>query len=635
MSKKIILAGCYLFYFAFTFSQSPKSKEKQQDSINVTRQLREVVVTGTRFKIPLEKSGRSIYTISSQSIEQNAGKTVVDLLNEVPGVQMEGNFNSPGTNIGTFVRGGSSKNALILIDGVPLNDPSGTTATYDLRLLSLNQIESIEVLKGGLSTLYGTGASAAVISIKLKESANKKIASSIDLNYGSFQTVNTSVNVSGQLQKFSYLISGNVFNSKGFSSASNENATTKFDKDGMNKSNLLTKLGYRLTDRFKLNGVLAFDEFITEYDQGAFTDAENKQYGKMFRIGLVPTYEYPKGTVALKSVFAENKRDFMSSYPTTYGGKNLQLDLNNKHQFTAEFKALWGVNLQKIQYKQEDVISFNKTDFTILDPYASLFYANKNNFNLQLDARLNTHSSYRSKFIYNINPSYLFKLTNNNRVKLFSSLSSSYITPTGYQLFSEYGNTNLSAEESLNTEFGSSIYFDNNIELNMAYFIRKETNPIDFVSLFDDAGNYIGGEYQNIATNRTVEGFEMDLTCDFSNTITFMANYAFVKNDPTAAFYRIPKHKAGGSLNATIKENVSISAKYNFTGKRTIFDYSSYSEIDLADYSLFDVYAQLKFFNNKLVAYGAVNNIFDKNFVSIYGFTTKGRNYNLGMTYHF
>lgn len=632
----MILTGCYLFYSAITFAQTQESKEQQQDSVKATRQLKEVVITGTRFKIPVEKSGKTIYTISPESIEHNAGKTVVDVLNEVPGIQTEGNFSSPGTNIGTFVRGGRSKNVLILIDGVPLNDPSGSSATYDLRLLSINLIESIEVLKGGLSTLYGTGASSGVINIKLKENnINEKITGGIDVNYGSYQTFNTSANVNGQLNKFSYLIAGSYLNSQGFSAASDENATTDFDKDGMNKANILTKLGYRFSDNFKLDGIAAYDEFKTEYDQSAFTDADNKQYGKMFRLGLTPTYKYAKGFVELKTIYAENNRDFISSYPTSYKGKNLQLDLNNKHQFTSKFTALWGVNLQKFEYEQDDVVNFDDSDFTILDPYASLFYENKNGFNLHIGVRLNSHSVYNSKFIYNINPSYIINLAENAKVKLFSSLSTSYVTPTGYQLFSNYGNKNLEPEESLNTEFGSSFYFGSTLEFNIAYFNRKETNPIDFVFLFDGDGNYIGGEYQNISDKRNVEGVEMDVAYNFSKTISLLANYAYINNEVTAAFYRIPKHKAGATLNVNIQQSTSVSAKYNFTGKRTVFDFSTSSEISLSEYSLFDIYAQHKLSNDKLTVYGAVNNLFDKDFVSLYGFTTRGRNYNIGFKYNF
>jgi len=82
-------------------------------------------------------------------------------------------------------------------------------------------------------------------------------------------------------------------------------------------------------------------------------------------------------------------------------------------------------------------------------------------------------------------------------------------------------------------------------------------------------------------------------------------------------------------------KNNSITAKYNYTGTRTIFDYSSYSEKELDAYGLFDLYTQQQLFDGKLTVYGAVNNLFDTDFVSIYGFTTQGINYNIGATLHF
>src|SRR5690606_18413660 len=142
---------------------------QEKDSLTA-RDLDEVVVTGTKFKIPVEKSGKTIYKLSSEDLQRSAGKSAADGLNEVPGIQMDGSSGSPGANVRYYVRGARNKNTLILIDGVPLNDPSAIDASFDLRLLPLNQIESIEILKGGVSTLYGTGASAAVINIKLLRS---------------------------------------------------------------------------------------------------------------------------------------------------------------------------------------------------------------------------------------------------------------------------------------------------------------------------------------------------------------------------------------------------------------------------------------------------------------------------------
>lgn len=142
-----------------------------QDSLQ-TIVLKQVVVTGTKFELQEEKSGKTIVKLGQKDIEQATGKTLGDLLQEVPGVQIDGNFGAPGSNLSYYVRGGRNKNTLILIDGVPLNDPSSINAEYDLRYIPLAQVESIEIFKGGLSTLYGTSASAGVISIKLKEAGD-------------------------------------------------------------------------------------------------------------------------------------------------------------------------------------------------------------------------------------------------------------------------------------------------------------------------------------------------------------------------------------------------------------------------------------------------------------------------------
>jgi vitamin B12 transporter len=60
---------------------------------------------------------------------------------------------------------------LILIDGIAATDPSQIANDYDLRLLNLDQVESIEILKGASSTLYGSGAATAVINITLKKAS--------------------------------------------------------------------------------------------------------------------------------------------------------------------------------------------------------------------------------------------------------------------------------------------------------------------------------------------------------------------------------------------------------------------------------------------------------------------------------
>ena len=634
MRKKLFILGCFLASTIEGISQSDQTNSAGTPDTTVTG-LKEVVVTGTRFELPIEKSGKIIYKLSAEDIEKNAGKSIPDILNEVPGIQMSGNFGTLGTNIDVYARGGRSKNTLILIDGIPLNDPSGINASYDLRLLSLNQVESIEVLKGALSTLYGTGASAAVINIKLKEAVCDESGGQIAFNYGSFDTFNGSASLQGGAQKLSCFVSGKYQISEGFSAASDERSGILFDDDGFEKKNGLLKLGYKFNDAFHLGSILAYDEFETDYDGGAFSDAPNVQTGDMFRAGVIPSFSYEKGEVKLKAMYAVNNRELESSLPTASEGKNLQLDLSQKHQLSGTLTGFWGINAQNFAYDERASVDFDDTRFTLIDPYASLFFENNSGLNIHAGVRLNRHTEYGSQFVYNLNPGYLFSVADNLSVKLLASVATGYITPTGFQLFSPGGNADLDAEKSLNLEFGGSLYLDDGFTLNLVYFTREETNAIDFVGEFDAEGEFTGGSYENNSGMRDVKGFETDLTFSVTEELSFSANYAYVTTDDITTFYQIPKNKYGAMVNYAPFEQTSLSLKYNYTGKRTIFDFYTASEVNLGSYGLFDLYVQQKFQKTKLAVYGAVNNLANEDFVAIYGYTTRGRTCTIGLNYNF
>ena len=91
----------------------------------------------------------------------------------------------------------------------------------------------------------------------------------------------------------------------------------------------------------------------------------------------------------------------------------------------------------------------------------------------------------------------------------------------------------------------------------------------------------------------------------------------------------------GISVSIQPLSSLSVSLKYNFTGERTVFDYNSFSELTLDNYQLLDLFASYGFLKNKVTVYGAINNMFDEEFIAVYGFTTRGRNFNAGLRYSF
>ena len=125
---------------ATAFSYAQKS-----DSLSV-KNLQEVVVSDTKFVQSREKSGKVIEVITAQELEQKKGQSLANVLHQIAGVEINGNQSFGGKNLGYYIRGGRNRQTAIYIDGIPVTDASGINLEYDLRLISIDQIEKIEFL---------------------------------------------------------------------------------------------------------------------------------------------------------------------------------------------------------------------------------------------------------------------------------------------------------------------------------------------------------------------------------------------------------------------------------------------------------------------------------------------------------
>jgi vitamin B12 transporter len=123
-----------------------------QDSVKT---LNQVIVTATKNAIKQSETGKVVNVITQEQLQKSFGKTLGEVLNEQPGLIINGADNTLGTNQTVYTRGASAGNTLILLDGVPLYDASGITSEFDLNNFALDDIERIEILKGSQSTLYG------------------------------------------------------------------------------------------------------------------------------------------------------------------------------------------------------------------------------------------------------------------------------------------------------------------------------------------------------------------------------------------------------------------------------------------------------------------------------------------------
>ncbi|MEZ4900391.1 MAG: TonB-dependent receptor plug domain-containing protein [Spirosomataceae bacterium] len=131
--------------------------------------LEEVTITANKFTQKQSQTGKVVTALPDSLLQKYQSQTLGELLTRQVGLMIVGAQSPNGSNQEVYLRGASTGNTLILIDGMPAYDPSFIGATFDLNMIMVGECERIEILKGAQSTLYGSDAVAGVINIFTKK----------------------------------------------------------------------------------------------------------------------------------------------------------------------------------------------------------------------------------------------------------------------------------------------------------------------------------------------------------------------------------------------------------------------------------------------------------------------------------
>ncbi|WP_395054092.1 TonB-dependent receptor plug domain-containing protein [Flavobacterium sp.] len=647
MNKKIVRISAVLAFITTC------ALAQKQDSVKVN-QLNEVVISDTKFAQSKEKSGKVITKITQEELLKKSGQNIAQILSTVAGVEINGNQSANGKNLGYYVRGGRNRQVLIIIDGIPVTDASGISFEYDLRLLPVDQVESIEIMKGASSTLYGSGAATAVINITLKKASKKAINGNAYINIGSNNTAqNSKVNgqdfnqgfsVNGTASKVNYLASVNSSESDGMSQIANFDANSDYETDRFSRINYLSKIGFKATDKLSLDFFGNYDKINNNYDlvydNTAFNDTNlNKTTSEQFRFGFSPKYQYAKGEFIIISSFNKIERkydDFNSFTPSIdaslYESRSVNVDAFNKYKFSNEFFLVTGANYQFHDMLSQTIyanVAKEGTKFNMIDPYVTGVFTSDFGLNLNAGARLNVHSEYGNQLVYNVNPSFSFG--KNNDVKVLASYSTAFITPSLYQLYAEYGNLNLKPEENGTIEAGFEVnLLDKKLNFNAVGFYREQNNTIGF--FFDNIT--FAGQYITIEGINKAKGVETELSYAVNSKIKLNTNYTFTQVDE-ALDRLIPKHKVNASLDFQASKRLFLNANYQYVDARkdAFFDGTTFAvaNVNLSSYRLVNALIKYELVKSRLTIFGAATNIFNEDFVENIGYSTRGRNFRLGL----
>ena len=222
-------------------------------------QLDAVTVTAARLPALLARTPDA-YVVTGDQIDRRQSTFAADILAQVPGVSISENGAFGGAS-SLRLRGASSDKTLVLIDGVPVNDPSAPAGGFDFSSLDVAEVERIEVLTGPQGALWGSDAIGGVVALTSRETDGVRVFA----EGGSLNSYREGVALGRAAPAYAMGLSVSTYRTDGVSKADERDGNT--ERDGFNTTTVSANLRANLLeDRVILDARGRFNTAATEYD---------------------------------------------------------------------------------------------------------------------------------------------------------------------------------------------------------------------------------------------------------------------------------------------------------------------------------------------------------------------------------
>lgn len=617
-SLRYFLFKLFIFIsYAFVFAQQQNVK----DSISVqTTALEEVVLTDSRFALKRSQSGKPIVKIGAEEISKFQGLGLSELIRQYSGIEIIGSQSYAGQNKSISLRGGRNRQVLILIDGVRVSDPSRIDTDFNLNFLSLDQIDSIEIMKGASSALYGSSASTGVIQIMTKKTT-PGFNASLQSSLGSDRDQDTPFDLTLFKNSMQLSHGGDAFSVKGYAfshQTDGMSAVIGQEVDPFSHINFGGSVTYKSNTKFNLRAGFDRSSINSDYDNSfPLEDADFKLITSMNQFHINSDYNYENGGASLRMGYQKINREFQSDYPFQTVGENTQIELNNRYVLAGKFYTVLGTLYQNMKTEVEGAPAISQ-----MDVFGNLVAVFSDRFRFNIGGRINNHSSYGSHFTYSINPSYQLIQSNKKSLKVLTSISSAFIAPSLYQLYDPFsGNESLEPEENTSFEFGFE-FNQSNWQWTSTYFYRNE-NP----SLIYDLSTY---RFENARQDASYSGIEIQFNGQISPSLKIDQQTTFTETKDGDLRY-LPKFSSQTALSFAFNNRKQLNLRVQAIGKRFGLDNTTVFK----GYTLSHLSYQHKIKKIPLTYVVHLTNIFNTQYVEIEQYATRGRNFIVSVNYRF
>jgi vitamin B12 transporter len=577
--------------------------------------------TEYRTESPVIGSIASTLSFNADDIKATGANSFLDFLSTVPSV---GLVNPQGNVPALFLRGNEARHTLVLVDGVSVNDISSPDAAvgYGLKVIPLNDIEKIEIIKGSGSVLYGASAIGGVISITTKKGANGTRAI-VSAKFGTHNSKTYNLSASGGDKNGYIRLTHNQHATDGINAKTTDITN---EKDKISDQATQIKVG---NERFNLSYLEARNK--TEYDACFGVDKNdcladrklnkiavntNKKINKIWKTKLSLTQTktdvstYDNGVVSIYS-----SDDYKSTNITLLN----DIKVNN---------ALFNIGLSKVD--KENIT--DKLNFSNKDVFIN-WQKNINDMDITTGARYIKHDNFGDHTIYNAG---IGKHLGDN-IKLTANYNTAFNAPSLEHLSDSDNPAKLKPETSQNINVGLNkqhSWGETSIEL----YKNTTTDVVTYTStVYDNSWNVITPDFytnENKLTNKGVDlsintkifGYNIDLSHNYVKSRMNTGNVQAIRRPKNTT--KLAVNKQYGKFNSRMQIIKKSSSLDSTGGDPTLGD------ISLNGYTLVNLSTNYNVNKNTRVSLN-IKNATDKVYTIVNGYNQLSRTVELGLDYNF
>ncbi len=645
MGRKILVLLVMVLLILGFSGGIARGEETGEKNDNDSIPTEEITVTATRQETPLDQTGSSVTVITRRAIETSQKTLLRDLLVEIPGLSLI-NTGPEGQMVTASIRGANTAHTLVLIDGIPVNDPSNPGRIFDFGALSTDDVEKIEVVRGPQSTVYGSDSMGGVINIITREgkmSDKPQFKFSGGAETGGYDSSRFDLNIQGGSKNTAFSAGASTSRAGKLSAAGEKYGNV--EADPFVRTSAYGKLGVKASDRLRFDLLFRHSDNNTNLDTGSgpFADAVNYfSHEKSDLVKASAGYDILEEKWNSRLEFSHysldrkvhnnpfNPPDFTESYQ----GKTNTLGWHNKIEM-GDHNILAGLISQDEQavFTDFDPVFFSPFVAPRQSAQTTSFYI-QDNFDLNkklfasVGLRNDSHSTAGSKTTYRVSANYHL----DKQFRLKGSYGTGFKAPTLYQLYSSFGNRNLRSETSRGWDGGLEFRSRNKRNrLGVTYFHNQFDNLIDF--------DFFTSQFYNI-NNSTTRGWEVYASSRLDPRLLVNANYTSLTTrdgETGMELLRRPKSRLYlGARYELIPKKGTLHGEFVNVGNRQDLDFSSFpsQRITLPSYSLVNAAFTYKLSDNTS-AYLRCNNIFNTQYEDVWGYSYRGASLSGGMRFNF